>query len=110
MKHPDDWTFNESFAWEENLAELRDEFDSLKLLLQTLSHIEGLSYEPIDDIPSNLGLELFFDSRKVAELFCFDDCDVIKPGIYCVYSEKHNFEYREYDIAACAKHFRSFIK
>ena len=88
---------------------LREEFSSLNYLLEKLLEIEGLEYRPIDDIPKDLGLELFYKSKKIAELFCDEADNKTIHGQYSVYSIVNNFEYKKLNRENCFDHFNNYI-
>ncbi len=66
-----------SFTVETTLSkEIAGEFDDVEIatlgkLLQLISQLNrSLSYKPINDIEDKLGLEIFLESEKVAEVYC----------------------------------------
>lgn len=106
----DNFRFNESFVHEPNIKELREEFESLKQLLESLKELKGIDFRPIDDIPYNLGLELFFNSNKIAEIYCDEDGDEVIPNRYQVYSIINEFERQELSITECLEQFSEYVE
>jgi len=104
-----DFTFNKSFADKPSVNELRAEFESLKLVLESLKTLTGLSYKAIDDVPDNLGLELFFNAQKIAELYCDEEDDQILPHRYIVYSRIDDYQHQVLTLDECCWHFSRYI-
>lgn len=103
------WIFNSDFIGDEDEQTLRDEFASLNSLLEKLKEIESLECRPIDDVPQDLGLELFFKSKKIAELFCVEYDNNIIQGQYSVFSIVNDFEYIKFTTEECCGHFKNYI-
>ena len=57
-----------------------------------------LEFTPIDLLEDELGLELFFNGKKIAEVYCAEDRTGLIEGIYLVHTINNWAEARFFDI------------
>jgi hypothetical protein len=66
------------------------EYRSLALLLTDLTNIaSNVEFNPIDDLDTELGIEVFSGNVKIAEVYCAENRDGFIEGLYQVHCSRN---------------------
>jgi len=65
------------------------EYQGIQVLLTSIAQsIPTMDFTPIVDVPSAVGIELSFNGRKIAEVYCAENRDGLVPEMYQVHCIK----------------------